>query len=426
MNTITTSAETHPLTWRVSHLKDKPLDLNTYETLEGFAALRQVLKTMSPIEVQTNVKKAGLRGRGGAGFPTGTKWSFLPMGDKAPDQKYLVCNADEMEPGTFKDRFLMEKIPHLLIEGMIISGYALQASKGYIFIRGEFVDAARRLQQAITEAKAAGYLGTNILESGFNMELFVHTGAGRYICGEETALINSLEGRRANPRTKPPFPQVSGLWGKPTVVNNVETLANIPAIMFRGSDWYQNLSNSKDAGTKLYGVSGRAKRPGLWELPMGVTGQEILEEYAGGMQKGLKLMCWLPGGASTDFLLPEHLQLAMDYDSIAKAGSRMGTGLMMVVDDKQNIVSVVRNLEQFCARESCGWCTPCRDGLPWVVKTLQAIERGEGQAGDIELLQQTAKFLLAGTTFCAHGPGAGAPLGSALRLFKSAFEQGIK
>jgi NADH-quinone oxidoreductase subunit F len=350
------------------------------------------------------------------------------MGPEAPQPKYLLCNADEMEPSTFKDRLLMEQVPHLLIEGMIISGYALQATKGYIFLRGEFVTAAERLTKALAEIKSAGYLGNNILDSGWNMEIYLHTGAGRYICGEETALINCLEGKRANPRTKPPYPQVCGLWGKPTVVNNVETLANVPPIITHGSEWYRGLSGGRtpDAGTKLYGVSGRAKRPGLWELPMGVTGREILEEHAGGMQDGLELTCWLPGGASTDFLLPEHLDLPMDYDTITKAGSRMGTGLMMVVDNKQSIVSVVRNLEHFSARESCGWCTPCRNGLPWIVKVLQAIEKGEGQPGDLEMLEQSAQFIGAGRTFCAHGPGATAPLQSALKFFRSEFQRGIR
>lgn len=421
------SAETHPLTWRIDKLNGQLLDLKTYELLEGFSALRKAIKDMSPADVQQTVKDANLRGRGGAGFPAGIKWSLVPMGDAAPKNKYLVCNADEMEPGTFKDRLLMEQLPHQLVEAMIVAGYALQVSKAYIFLRGEYTVAAERLNRAVAEAKAAGYLGDNILGSGWGMELYVHTGAGRYICGEETALINSLEGRRANPRAKPPFPQISGLWGKPTVVNNVETLSNVPAIILRGGEWFKGLSKGKspDAGTKLYGISGRVNRTGVWELPIGTTGREILEEHAGGMQKGLDLMCWLPGGASTDFLLPEHLDLAMDYDTIMKAGSRMGTGLIMAVDNKQDIVAVVRNLEQFFARESCGWCTPCRDGLPWTVKVLQAIERGEGQVGDIEMLEQTTRFLGPGKTFCAHAPGAMEPLQSALKFFRGEFERGI-
>ena len=348
------------------------------------------------------------------------------MGEDA-GVKYLVCNADEMEPGTFKDRLLMEKLPHQLVEAMIVAGYAIQATRAYIFLRGEYILAADRLNAAIEQAKAAGYLGNNILGSGWSMDLYVHTGAGRYICGEETALINSLEGRRANPRAKPPFPQIAGAWGKPTIVNNVETLCNIAPIIMRGADWFKGLSEGKspDAGTKLYGVSGRAKRTGVWELPIGTTARELLEVHAGGMKDGLNLKCWLPGGASTDFLMPEHLDLAMDYDTIMKAGSRMGTGLIMVVDDKQNMISVVRNLEEFFARESCGWCTPCRDGLPWGVKILRALERGEGHPDDIEQLSKLTRDLWIGKTFCAHAPGAMEPLMSALKYFRSEFEQGI-
>ena len=388
------SADTRPLTWRLQH-GDAITDIKTYESLEGYAAVRKVVKEMSPLDVQKVVKDANLRGRGGAGFPTGVKWSLIPMGADA-GVKYLVCNADEMEPGTFKDRLLMEKLPHQLVESMIVAGYAIQATRAYIFLRGEYILAAERLNDAIKEAKAAGYLGENILGSGWSMDLYVHTGAGRYICGEETALINSLEGRRANPRAKPPFPQIAGAWGKPTIVNNVETLCNVPPIVMRGADWFKGLSEGKspDSGTKLYGVSGKAKRTGVWELPIGTTARELLEVHAGGMQDGLELKCWLPGGASTDFLLPEHLDLAMDYDTISKAGSRMGTGLIMVVDHKQNMISLLRNLEEFFARESCGWCTPCRDGLPWGVKILRALERGEGRAEDIEQLSKLTSGLL--------------------------------
>ena len=419
------SADTRPLTWRLQH-GDANLDLKGYEALEGYAAVRKALKEMSPQDVQLLVKDANLRGRGGAGFPAGVKWSLIPMGPDA-GPKYLVCNADEMEPGTFKDRLLMEKLPHQMVESMIVAGYAIQATRAYIFLRGEYILAAERLNDAIKQAKAAGYLGENILGSGWSMDLYVHTGAGRYICGEETALINSLEGRRANPRAKPPFPQIAGAWGKPTVVNNVETLCNVPAIVMRGANWFKGLSEGKspDAGTKLYGVSGRAKRTGVWELPIGTTARELLEVHAGGMLDGLSLKCWLPGGASTDFLLPEHLDLAMDYDTIAKAGSRMGTGLIMVVDNKQNMISVLRNLEEFFARESCGWCTPCRDGLPWGVKILRALERGEGTADDIEQLSKLTRDLWIGKTFCAHAPGAMEPLMSALKYFRPEFEQGI-
>lgn len=419
------NGDTKPLTYRAR--VGEPLNLKEYEAQDGYASLKKAIKEMTPMEVQAVVKSAELRGRGGAGFPAGIKWSLVPMGEDAPKQKYLVCNADEMEPGTFKDRMLMEDIPHQLVEAMIVSSYAIQASRAYIFLRGEYVLAAKRLNIAIAEAKAAGYLGNNILGSGWSLELAVHTGAGRYICGEETALINSLEGRRANPRAKPPFPQIAGLWGKPTVVNNVETLCCVPHILLRGADWFKGLSQGKstDAGTKIYGVSGRAQRTGLWELPIGTTAREILEVHAGGMKPGLNLKAWLPGGASTDFLLPEHLDLAMDFDTIGKAGSRMGTGLLMLIDDKQDMISVLCNLEEFFARESCGWCTPCRDGLPWTLKILKSMERGEGKPGDLETLEQMTRFLGPGKTFCAHAPGAMEPLQSALKYFRADLEKGI-
>jgi NADH-quinone oxidoreductase subunit F len=424
--TAMNNGETKPLTYR-ARIGQAPLNLQEYEAQDGYAAVKKAIKEMTPAEVGGVVKDANLRGRGGAGFPAGIKWSLVPMGEDAPKQKYLVCNADEMEPGTFKDRMLMEEIPHQLVEAMIVASYAIQATRAYIFLRGEYVLAAKRLNDAIAEAKAAGYLGNNILGSGWSLDLAVHTGAGRYICGEETALINSLEGRRANPRAKPPFPQIAGLWGKPTVVNNVETLCCVPHILLRGADWFKGLSQGKspDAGTKIYGASGRVQRPGLWELPMGTTAREILEEHAGGMKSGLNLKAWLPGGASTDFLLPEHLDLAMDFDTIGKAGSRMGTGLLMLVDDKQDMISVLCNLEEFFARESCGWCTPCRDGLPWTLKLLKALERGEGKPGDLETLEQMTRFLGPGKTFCAHAPGAMEPLQSALKYFRADLEKGI-
>lgn len=418
-------AETKPLTYRIVN-NQAIVDIKEYEALDGYQAVRKALTGMSPQDVQAVVKDANLRGRGGAGFPAGIKWGLIPMGPDAGD-KYLVCNADEMEPGTFKDRLLMECLPHQLVEAMIIAGFAIQAKRAYIFLRGEYVLAAQNLNAAIAQAEAAGYLGTNILGSGWSMDLHVHTGAGRYICGEETALINSLEGRRANPRAKPPFPQIAGLWGRPTIVNNVETLSNLPHIINRGADWFKGLSQGKspDGGTKIYGASGKVKNPGLWELPIGTTAREIIYEHAGGMRDGLQLKAWLPGGASTDFLTPDHLDLAMDFDTIMKAGSRMGTGLVMVVDHTQSMVSAVRNLEQFFARESCGWCTPCRDGLPWSVKMLLALERGEGKAEYLDILQQLTRQLGPGKTFCAHAPGAMEPLQSALKYFRSEFEQGI-
>ena len=416
--------QTHPLTGRM-RADGSPLNLADYEATGGYAAVR-ALKQLAPADVQQKVKDSNIRGRGGAGFPAGIKWSLVPMGPDA-GTKYLVCNADEMEPGTFKDRWLMESDPHSLVEAMIVAGFGIQATTGYIFLRGEYVVAAKHLNAALNEARAKNFLGKNIQGIGWTYDVYVHTGAGRYICGEETALINSLEGKRANPRAKPPFPQVSGLWGRPTVVNNVETLCNVPHIVNNGGDWFKGLNQgkSKDAGTKLYGVSGRAKKPGCWEMPMGTTARELLEGRAGGMQDGYKLKAWLPGGASTDFLTDQHLDLAMDFDTIAKAGSRMGTGLITVVDDRQNMITVVRNLEEFFSRESCGWCTPCRDGLPWTVRILLALERGEGKPEDLDTLARMTRLLGPGKTFCAHAPGAMEPLQSALKYFRGEFEQGL-
>ena len=421
----TATSETKPLTWRLAH-HDAVLDLTTYESLKGFDGLKQAL-SQSPKEVGNMIKAANVRGRGGAGFNAGLKWTFMSPPDGLP--RYLICNADEMEPGTFKDRLLMERLPLQLIEGMLISAYAIGATAGYIFIRGEYILAAEHLNTALEELRANNLVGDNILGSDFSFDLHVHTGAGRYICGEETALINCLEGRRANPRTKPPFPQVAGAWGRPTVVNNVETLHNVSAIILHGSKWYQDLPKAKGVvetpGTKLFGCSGLVNDPGLWELPFGYTAREIIEDFAGGMQEGKKLKAWLPGGASTDFLTADHLDTVVDFDTIQKAGSRMGTGLIMVVDEEQDMVPLLRNLEIFFQRESCGWCTPCRDGLPWGVKILTAINDGQGQIGDVEKLEGLTRDLWIGKTFCAHAPGAMEPLMSAIKYFRPEFDQKI-
>ena len=400
-----------------------PLELAAYQKSGGYDALRRVLTDLSPREVTEQVEASKLRGRGGAGFATGMKWSFVPMGDDAPRQKYFVCNADEMEPGTFKDRYLMEGNPHLLLEGMILGAYAIQASAGYIFLRAEYRKSEKALARAISEARDAGYLGKNILGSGFDHDIHLHTSAGRYICGEETALLNALEGRRAIPRAKPPFPPVVGLWGKPTIVNNVETLCNIAPILRLGPDWFKGLGHNGEAGTKLYGASGRVNRPGLWELPIGTPLREIIEEHAGGMREGYHFRGVIPGGASTDFLVEEHLDLPMDFNHVQKAGSRLGTGTMIVLDDRTCPVGMVLNLERFFARESCGWCTPCRDGLPWVEKILDDIERGGGREDDLDLLHQHAKSLGPGRTFCAFAPGAVEPLQSALKYFEDDFRR---
>src|SRR5450759_675646 len=400
-------------------------NLEDYRRDSGYSSLLKVLKNMSPAEVTNLVKASNLLGRGGAGFPTGVKWSLIPMDGDRSKQKYLVCNADEMEPGTFKDRYLLEGNPHQLIEGMIISAYAIQAQKAYIFLRWAYKKAEAGLRKAIDEAYKAGYLGKNILGSGFSLDLYVHSSAGRYICGEETALLNSLEGQRALPRTKPPFPAISGLFGRPTVVNNVETLSWLPHLVEKGPEWFKGLSLTSTGGTKLFGVSGRVKKPGLWELPLGITVRELLEDYAGGMLDQYRFRGLLPGGASTDFLIEEHLDIKMDFSTVALAGSRLGTGTMIVLDDKTCPVAFVHNIEKFFAIESCGWCTPCREGLPWVEKMLLSIENGNGKTEYLDFLKSQVEYMGPGKTFCAHAPGAMEPLQSGLKYFYDDFVKHI-
>lgn len=404
----------------------EPLWLNAYEQAGGYEGVRLALKRHTPSDIQRMVTESGLRGRGGAGFPTGKKWSFVPMGSQAPRPKYLVVNADEMEPGTFKDRVLLEGDPHQMIEGMLLAAYAIEADVGYIFLRAEYRLAAVRLQRAIAEARERGYLGRKIGGSDFSFDIHLHASAGRYICGEETALLNALEGRRAIPRAKPPYPQVAGLWGKPTIVQNVETVYNIPHIVLRGVPWYRALSKGKDGGTKIYGVSGNVARPGWWELPMGTTAGELLMEHAGGMRQGYRFRGLLPGGASTAFLVEEHLSLPMDFSSIPPSVSRLGTGTMVVLDDRTCPVGFMANLERFFAQESCGWCTPCREGLPWVFRILDRLEGGGGTPADIDLLNAHTGWLAFGHTFCALAPGAMDPLQSALKYFRADFERHIE
>jgi NADH-quinone oxidoreductase subunit F len=331
-----------------------------------------------------------------------------------------------MEPGTFKDRLLLEGNPHQLIEGAIISAYAIEAEVAYIFLRWAYKKAARIIRQAIAEVYQAGYLGKDILGTDFSLEMHLHVSAGRYMCGEETALLNALEGKRATPRSKPPFPVTTGLWGRDTIVNNVETLSNVPHIINHGAEWFKSLSKSSDGGTKLFGVSGRVNHPGLWELPMGTTIREILEEHGGGMQEGVKFRGLLPGGASTDFLIEDHLDVKMDFESVQEAGSRMGTGTMIILDDHTCPVGMVRNLEHFFAQESCGWCTPCREGLPWTAKILDALEAGRGQPIHLDRLSTHTRLLGPGHTFCALAPGAMEPLQSALKYFRHDFERHIQ
>ena len=393
--------------------------LMEYQSNYGYQGLAKAL-SMTPSEVVDWVKAANLRGRGGAGFSAGLKWSFVPPIEQLPGQRYVICIADEMEPGTFKDRWLMEHDPHQLIEGLAIAAYAVQAHTAFIFLRADYDLCAERLQYAMDEAQAAGLLGEQMNDAGFHLNMLLHTSAGRYICGEETALINALEGKRAQPRFKPPFPQVSGLFGRPTVVNNTETLCNLPHIFHHGIDWFTNLGVGDDNGTKIYGVSGRVNNPGCWELPIGTKVADIIT-LAGGMQDGVELRGFLPGGGSTDFLTKDHLDLAMDYGTIQQAGSRMGTGTMILLDDQTCVVGMVLNLISFFAQESCGWCTPCRNGLPFIRQILTDLEAGRGQQEDLEHLLQLCGYIGIGNTFCALAPGAAEPLQSALKYFREDF-----
>ncbi len=403
-----------------------PPDFKEYFKAGGYNGTLKALKEMTPSEVTGLIKASNLLGRGGAGFPTGVKWSLVPMNGKSTLPKYLVCNADEMEPGTFKDRFLMEGNPHQLIAGMIVSAYAIGAETAYIFIRWAYKKAENALKKAINEAYKNGFLGKNILGTGFNLDMLVHSSAGRYICGEETALLNSLEGKRGTPRTKPPFPAISGLFGKPTVVNNVETLSWIAHIVEKGADWFKSLSLTGTGGTKLYGVSGRVKNPGLWELPLGVTMGELIEDHAGGMMEGHRFRGALPGGASTDFLTEKHMDVKMDFSTVAAEGSRLGTGTIIVLDDRTCPVAFIHNIEKFFALESCGWCTPCREGLPWVEKMLSSIEEGNGKMEYLDILKFHTKYMGPGNTFCAHAPGAAEPLQSGLNYFYDDFKRHIE
>jgi NADH-quinone oxidoreductase subunit F len=404
----------------------EPLSLEGYEAAGGYQALRKAVQEMPPEAVRSEVKEANLKGRGGAGFPTGAKWSFVPSVEDSPQPRYVVVNGDEMEPGTFKDRLLLESNPHLVLEGAMLSAFANCAENGYIFIRWAYAQAQSAMKRAVEECHEAGLLGRSILGTGFSLEMMVHGSVGRYMCGEEDALLNVLEGKRGTPRPRPPHATVSGLWGRPTVMNNVETVANLPGIVRNGAEWFKALSLTDEGGTKLYGVSGRVRTPGLWELPMGTPLRRILDEQAGGMREGYALRAVLPGGASTEFVVEDQLDVAMDFGSVPKVGSRLGTGGIVVLDDKTCPVGAVANLMEFYARESCGWCTPCRDGLPWVEQTLKAIERGEGTKEDIEVLDWHTRQIRLGHTFCQLAPGAMEPLQSALKYFREDFERHVE
>ena len=397
--------------------------LPEYEKSGGYQGLRDALK-MEPSQVCDVIKASALRGRGGAGFPTGIKWSFFPA--DAPGEKYLVCNGDEMEPGTYKDRQLLLADPHQLVEGMAIAAYAMQTPVGYIFLRYAYEDCSQRVERAIEEALAAGYLGRNILGSGFDVELHVHRSAGRYILGEETALLNGLEGRRPNPRSKPPFPAQRGLFGKPTNVNNVETLANVPHILANGIMWFHDLAlNPESAGTKLFGLSGHLNRPECFELPLGITLREVVEEVGGGVRGGKKFKACLPGGASTPYLTAEHLDLMMDFNPLEAVQSRLGTAGVTVFDEDTCMVAVTRNLNQFFARESCGWCTPCRDGLATISWLLDRIEFGQATMDDLAMLKDQQRNIR-GRSFCALAEGAMGPVEALLRLFEDEIIDHIK
>jgi NADH-quinone oxidoreductase subunit F len=397
--------------------------LSTYEAGGGYRALAKALRGYAPDEVVELVKQSNLRGRGGAGFPTGMKWSFVPKRGGKPT--YLCCNADEGEPGTFKDRIIMERDPHQLIEGLAISAYAIGAETAYIYIRGEYVTAIRRLEQAIAEARAAGYLGTRILGSGFNFTIHIHCGAGAYICGEETAMLESLEGKRAQPRLKPPFPAVAGLYASPTVINNVETLVCVPHIVTRGADWFRGIGPDKSPGPKLYCLSGQVRKPGLYELPMGIQLRELVEEHAGGPPPGRRIKAVIPGGVSAPVIPERGLDVGMDFDSLAAAGSMLGSAGVIVIDDATCMVKVATRIIEFFHHESCGKCTPCREGLNWVVKILRRIEAGEGTQGDLEQLEKLCKGIF-GNTFCALGDGAAMGLRAALAHFRDEFAAHIE
>ena len=393
--------------------------LKVYRELEGYQALEKALKEMTPDQIIDEMKKSNLRGRGGAGFPTGMKWSFVPK--NSPKPKYVVANADESEPGTSKDRPLMEMDPHALIEGMVIAGKAIDSHQGYIYVRGEYRYILDILDVAIDEAYRAGYLGKNILGTGFDFELCSHTGAGAYECGEETALLDSLEGKRGYPRIKPPFPAVAGLYQCPTVVNNVETLSTAPLIIRKGGDWYASLGVPKNGGTRLYSISGHVNRPGIYELPLGFNLNRMINEVAGGIPNGKKLKAVLPGGSSCPLLSADECDVPMDYDSVAKIGSMLGSGGLVVMDEDTCMVDVARRIMHFYAHESCGWCIPCREGTAWLRKMLDRFHEGGGRQEDIPLIDEVSENML-GKTHCALGDAAALPTMSIVRKWRNEFE----
>jgi NADH-quinone oxidoreductase subunit F len=393
---------------------EKPWTLDGYG---DYTAARKALTTMDPDSVISLVKDSGLRGRGGAGFPTGMKWSFIPQGDNKPH--YLVVNADESEPGTCKDMPLLLANPHVLLEGIIITCFAIRSEKAFIYIRGEVLHIVRRLQAAVAEAYDNGLFGKDILGTGFNLDVVVHAGAGAYICGEETALLDSLEGYRGQPRLRPPFPAVAGLYASPTVINNVESIASVPAIVEHGLDWFKSMGREKSPGFTLYSLSGHVTRPGQYEAPLGVTLRELLE-LAGGVREGHELKFWTPGGSSTPILTAEHLDSPLDYEGMTDAGSMLGTKALQIFDDTTCVVRAVLRWTEFYAHESCGKCTPCREGTFWMVQILQRLEAGQADDSDIDTLLDACDNIL-GRSFCALGDGATSPITSSVQYFRDEY-----
>lgn len=399
---------------------DRPWSIETYREMDGYKALPKALKA-TPDELIELVKNSSLRGRGGAGFPTGMKWSFVPQGDTGPGAKpkYLVINADEGEPGTCRDLPLMMNDPHSLIEGCIIASYAIRSHFCAIYIRGEAIHAIRRVRNAVAEAYEAGLLGKNILDSGFDLDIVVHAGAGAYICGEETALLESLEGRRGQPRLKPPFPAVAGLYASPTVVNNVGTIASVPSIVLGGADWYKELGPEKSPGTSIYSLSGRVKNPGQYEAPMGTTLRELLE-MAGGIREGHELKFWTPGGSSTPSFTAAEIDVPLDFDSVAAAGSLNGTSAVMIFDDSDCNVRATMKWIEFYAHESCGKCTPCREGNFWLVQIYERLENGEATAAEVDQILDICDSI-GGRSFCALADGAVACAQSSIKNFRDEY-----
>ena len=397
--------------------------LEVYRARGGYRAWEKALREMAPERVTDEVKASNLRGRGGAGFPTGMKWGFVPKDNPKP--KYVVCNADESEPGTFKDRLLIEKDPHAVIEGTMIAAYAIQSHTAFIYIRGELSFGATVLQNALDEAERAGYLGKNILGTGYDLDVILHRGAGAYICGEETGLLSSLEGGKGWPKVKPPFPATHGLFGCPTVVNNVETLAAVPWIIDRGAAQYTALGTEKSKGTKLFSVSGHIQRPGVYEVEMGYSFKRFLEEDCGGVRNGKKLKGVIPGGASMPVLRAEEIDgVTMDYESFQAAGTLLGSGGVIVMDDSTCMVRAAWNIARFFAHESCGQCSPCREGCHWMEKIFRRIEHGEGRAGDLDLIQSISGNI-AGNTICPFGDAASWPAAAFIKKYREEFEEHI-